>query len=204
MAPLLNSLKNEAELACSDKKQAVAHQELHTKTMRKQHFDVTASVGPETRGSLHVYTHLVEQLQDIFISIGYTIADGPELETDYYNFESLNIPSNHPARDIMDTFWVDIPGLLLRTHTSSVQIRVMEKQQPPIAIFAPGRVYRNEATDASHDFMFMQGEGLIVDKNISMSHLLATAKTFFTKRFWKEKILQFEFALATFHLLSLE
>ena len=110
--------------------------------------------------------------------MGYTIADGPEVETEYHNFTALNIPENHPARDIQDTFWLNNPHMLLRTHTSPVQIRAMEQKGVPIAIFAPGRVYRNEQTDASHDFLFTQAEGLLIDTNISVSNLLATAQAF--------------------------
>ena len=109
--------------------------------------------------------------------MGYKIAEGPELETEFYNFTALNIPEYHPARDIQDTFWLKIPGMLMRTQTSSVQIHEMAKKDLPIAILASGRCYRNEATDASHDFVFMQVEGLLIDKKISLANLLATLKT---------------------------
>ena len=118
--------------------------------------------------------------------MGYRIADGPEVETDYHNFQALNIPQDHPARDMQDTFWLTMPHMLLRTQTSPVQIREMEMQTPPLAIIAPGRVYRNESTDASHDFLFTQVECLLVDKNISMAHLLATAKLFLQQLFEKD------------------
>lgn len=110
--------------------------------------------------------------------MGFEIIDGPELEEDFYNFEALNIPPDHPARDMQDTFWLTLPGRLMRTHTSSVEIHAMLKKKPPLAIVVPGRAYRNEATDASHDFQFMQLEGLLVDKNVSLSNLLATMKSF--------------------------
>lgn len=151
-------------------------------------FDVTAYRPKILYGSLHVYTQLIEQLEDIFISMGFSIEDGPEVETDYHNFESLNIPKDHPARDSHDTFWLDSPGMLLRTHTSTVETRAMERKRPPIAIFAPGRCYRNEATDATHDFMFTQAEGLFVDKNVSIANLLATAKQFFEAFFEKKEV----------------
>jgi len=120
--------------------------------------------------------------------MGFERADGPEIETDYYNFEALNIPEDHPARDMHDTFWLTLPNMLLRTHTSTVQIRAMEQRDKPLAIFAPGRAYRNEETDASHDFMFTQLETLLIDKNVSMANLLATAKTFLQKIFNKQNL----------------
>ena len=120
--------------------------------------------------------------------MGYDIADGPEVETDFYNFQALNIPADHPARDMHDTFWLTTPSLLLRTHTSPVQIRAMEHKPLPLAIFAPGRTFRNEATDASHLFMFTQGEGLVIDKNISIANLLATARAFLQAFFEKEDL----------------
>ncbi len=110
------------------------------------------------------------------MSMGFEIADGPEIETEYINFEALNIPADHPARDMQDTFWLDVPGMLLRTHTSSVQIHTMHKRTTPIAAVSLGRCYRNEATDATHDYVFMQCEGIFIDKNVSMAHLLGTMK----------------------------
>ena len=188
LGPLLNELKKNSEQQFNEKKEALGQEILQAATTKKQYFDVTASHYSPLRSSLHVYTHIIEQLQNIFISMGYYVADGPEVETDYYNFEALNIPADHPARDMHDTFWLNIPNMLMRTHTSPVQIHSMETQSPPLAIFAPGRCYRNEATDASHDFMFMQGEGLVVDKDISMGHLLATAKTFLQALFEKKDL----------------
>jgi phenylalanyl-tRNA synthetase alpha chain len=120
--------------------------------------------------------------------MGWHIADGPEVETDYYNFTALNIPDEHPAREMHDTFWLDVPGMLMRTHTSTVQIHTMKKKELPLAVFAPGRCYRNEATDASHDFMFTQGEGLVIDKNISIANLLAIAQTFLQEFFEKKDL----------------
>lgn len=156
---------------------------------KQKHFDITAYRKVSLKGSTHIYTQFVQELEDIFCSMGYEIADGPEVESDYYNFETLNIPSDHPARDMHDTFWISgVPHLLLRTHTSNMQARYLEKRELPLALFAPGRVYRNEATDASHDFMFMQGEVMLVDKNISMAHLLATARLFLSKIFGKKDV----------------
>jgi len=163
-----------------------AHDAFHTKyhylketQERKEHkqYDVTAYRPQQWLGSLHPYTHITYELEQVFTSMGFDIVYGPEVESDYYNFEALNIPEHHPARDLHDTFWLDVPGLLMRTHTSTLQGRVMEQQTPPLAIVAPGKAYRHEDTDASHDIMFMQCEGLLVDRNISLSHLFATMKS---------------------------
>lgn len=188
IAPLLNELKKWAEDAYEQTKQQLEEQAQKSALLKKQHFDITAYHPTKTEGSLHLFTHIIQQLEDIFITMGYEIATGPEVVTDYYNFEALNIPAHHPARELQDTFWLTDPQYLLRTHTSSVQIKTMEEKSVPLAIFAPGRVFRNEATDATHDFMFMQGEGLFIDKNVSVAHLLATAKAFLRAFFEKEDL----------------
>jgi phenylalanyl-tRNA synthetase alpha chain len=175
--PLMQAFKQLAEQAYTHKKEALIAADIKQEHEKNRYFDVTATRTNISYGSLHIYTHILEQLEAIFISMGYDIVDGPEVETDYYNFEALNIPHDHPAREHHDTFWIS-DGKLLRTHTSTVQIRTLEKATLPVAIFAPGRVYRNEALDASHEFNFMQGECLFVDKNVSLSNLLATAKAF--------------------------
>lgn len=132
----------------------------------------------EQLGHLHPITSIIRRIHQIFDELGFAVAEGPELETEFYNFDTLNIPSDHPARDMQDTFWVKqnpkdktLEKKLMRTHTSPVQIRYMQKNKPPIRIIAPGRVFRNEATDATHEAQFYQVEGLYVDKNVSMSHL---------------------------------
>jgi phenylalanyl-tRNA synthetase alpha chain len=175
--PRLNSFKQDAQKLFNEKKDFLEDQEKKAEQIRTKYFDVTAYQPGQLKGSLHPYTHLTEKIEDIFTTMGFQIADGPEVEADYYNFEALNIPEDHPARDMHDTFWLDVPGLLMRTHTSPVQIHAMEGSKPPIALIAPGRCYRHEAVDASHDFMFMQTEGMVIDKNISMGNLLATAQT---------------------------
>ncbi len=184
LGPDLNELKKQLHDAYESRVSEFEKKNLSSDAL----FDVTAYKPHQMHGSLHIYTHIIEQLTEIFISMGYTIADGPEMETEYYNFTTLNIPDDHPARDSHDTFWLSQPDRLLRTHTSSVQAHSMEQATPPLAIFAPGRCYRNEATDASHDFMFTQGEGLFVDTNVSMSQLLATARTFLQHFFGKEDL----------------
>lgn len=177
--PRLNQLKQRLTLAYEARKDTIEKSSTSSETL----FDVTAYMPNQMHGSLHIYSHIIEQLSSIFISMGYTIADGPEMETEYYNFTTLNIPEDHPARDSHDTFWLSQPDRLLRTHTSSVQAHGMEDTAPPLALFAPGRCYRNEATDATHDFMFTQGEGLFIDTNVSMAQLLATAQTFLQQFF---------------------
>ncbi len=135
-----------------------------------------------TLGGLHPLTQVTSDIVEIFARLGFAAVDGPEVETDYYNFEALNIPLNHPARDSFDTFYLE-NGKLLRSQTSTVQIRVMEKTKPPIKIIAPGKVFRPDATDATHSFMFHQIEGLMIDREVSFANLkgvlLAFAKEFF-------------------------
>ena len=182
--PKLNDLKKETQASFDLKKEDLFAQALKAADQKKANFDVTLSK-PHLKGSLHPYTHLTNQIEDIFISMGFTIADGPELETEFFNFTGLNIPTNHPAREDSDTFWIDDQHLI-RTQTSTVQIRMMQNLKPPMALVVPGRVMRNEATDASHDFMFMQLEGMLIAENISVANLLATLETFLTKLFEKD------------------
>lgn len=181
--PMLNELKAELTAEFNSQKEKLYKIKLDQENYKQKYFDVTAYKKLFSPGTLHPYTQVLDQIEDIFISMGFAIADGPEVETEYHNFDALNIPKDHPARDMQDTFWLTTPNLLMRTHTSNVEIHELLKHKPPFAIIAPGRTYRNEATDASHDFMFMQVEGLLIDKNISVSNLLATIKTFFQALF---------------------
>ncbi len=141
------------------------------------------------RGSLHPITQITQQLCDIFIRMGFDVAEGPEVETDYYNFEALNIPKNHPARDMQDTFYIS-DNIVLRTHTSPVQPRIMEKQKPPVRIIAAGKVYRCDS-DLTHTPMFHQIEGLLVDKNVSFGDLKGVLTTFVHQIFDRETSLRF-------------
>ncbi len=149
--------------------------------------DVTAYRATPT-GSLHPETQAINELEDVLLSMGFSLVEGPELENEAYNFDALNIPPTHPARDMQDTFWLPQPHYLLRTHTSSVQIRAMQAQRPPLAIAAIGRVYRCEATDASHDYTFLQCEGLVIDKKISLANLFATTKLLLQKLFKNDNL----------------
>lgn len=144
-------------------------------------------------GHIHPMSQMIREIYEIFSNIGYEIAYGPELETEFYNFDALNVPADHPSRDMQDTFWVkqDSNNLnkektLLRTQTSAVQIRYMENHKPPIKIIVPGRVYRNEATDTTHEANFFQLEGLCVDKTVTMQDLKGLLQYFFEKFFGEE------------------
>lgn len=186
--PLMQALRQTAEVSIEERKNYLVNHAAQAAALKEQLFDVTVGLSKAQQGHLHPYTHIVEEIQQIFLSMGYEIWDGPEVETDFYNFGALNIPQDHPARDMYDTFWTDTPGNLLRTHTSTVQIRAMQERKPPIAGIAPGRTYRHEAVDASHDYQFMQCEGLFVDKNVTIGQLFATAQTFLKALFEKDTL----------------
>ncbi|MES2436687.1 MAG: phenylalanine--tRNA ligase subunit alpha [Patescibacteria group bacterium] len=148
------------------------------------------------KGHIHPLTIAMQEIQTIFADMGFEVALGPERETDFYNFEALNFPPDHPARDMQDTFWLKDPNekgekMLLRTHTSPVQIRYMESNKPPFRIIVPGKVYRNEATDATHEAQFFQVEGLAIDKNISLAELKGTLETFYKRYFGNDVELRF-------------
>ena len=183
VGPKLQHLKDTIAKSFEEKKELIVVALFNEQQKKHINFDVTASLANEHPVHQHIYTQIIQDLEDCFISMGFDVVDGPELETDHYNFGAMNIAADHPARDAHDTFWVDVPGMLLRTHTSSVQAHQMETRSLPLAIFAPGRCYRNEATDASHDFMFTQAECLYIDRNVSMKHLLGTAQLFLQKIF---------------------
>lgn len=186
--PLLNNLKEEAEACYYQQKNYLETKKLEEKEALFKDFDVTACTPGQLKGSLHPHTLATERIKEIFTSMGYKIATGPEVETEFFNFEALNIPKNHPARDMQDTFWTEIPDTVLRTHTSPVEIHEMQKGNLPLAIIATGRVYRQEATDASHDYMFHQVEGLFIDKNVSMANLIGTIKEFLKAFFEQEDL----------------
>jgi phenylalanyl-tRNA synthetase alpha chain len=174
--PLLNQLKNKIDLQLKEKENIIRENEIKSANQKKQNFDVSSYKTDFKQGHLHVYSQICKEIEDIFTSMGYEILDGPELESVENNFNALNIPEDHPARDMHDTFWVNVPEMLMRTQTSPVQIRSMKSKELPIAAVAPGRCYRQEATDASHDFMFMQCEGFLIDKTVTLPHLFATAQ----------------------------
>lgn len=138
-------------------------------------------------GALHPLTLVTEEAVNILAKQGFSVALGPELEDEWHNFDALNVPKDHPARDMQDTFWIkNEPGKVLRTHTSPVQIRYMQSHTPPFAIVVPGKVFRNEATDATHEMQFHQLEGLVVGENITVEHLKGTLLTFFRELFGEQ------------------
>ena len=138
-------------------------------------------------GHQHPLTQMIAEINSIFTEIGFVFAEGPEAETEHYNFDQLNVPKDHPSRDMQDTFWFKTKDVseptVLRTHTSPVQARYMESHKPPIRIIVPGKVFRNEATDATHEAQFYQLEGLYVDKGVHLGHLKGTLEYFFSKFF---------------------
>ncbi len=142
----------------------------------------------QEKGHIHPLTQFIDRANAIFYEMGFTLVDGPELETEHYNFDALNVPKDHPARDMQDTFWLkqspdDEEKKLMRTQTSAVQIRYMEKNKPPFKMICFGKVFRNEATDATHEMVFHQLEGLFIDKNVTMTDLKSTLNIFFDKFF---------------------
>ena len=164
------------------------------KNPKKTFIDVTAPGKRAERGHVHPLTQVMSRASEILSAMGFEMAEGPELETEHYNFDALNIPKDHPARAMQDTFWVKNPGgedkekLLLRTHTSPVQIRYMENHQPPFRIVALGKVFRNEATDATHEAQFHQIEGLMIDRHTNLANLKAVIKIFLRRFFDDDKI----------------
>ena len=158
--------------------------------LKAEKLDVTMPGAAPAVGHTHPLTLVQRDLEDIFIGMGYAIAEGPEVEYDYYNFQALNIPENHPARDTQDTFYIT-DNILLRSQTSPVQARVMEVQKPPIRIISPGRVYRSDAMDSTHSPLFHQLEGLVVDKGITMADLRATLSTFAQAMFGEQTKIRF-------------
>lgn len=172
MGQLVNSVREAVEAAIELRRSELSSKLLDAK-LANETLDVTMPGKDCTTGRRHPLNIVLGEMIDIFTKMGFDIAEGPEVEYDYYNFEALNIPKNHPARDTQDTFYFT-DNILLRTQTSSVQIRVMENQKPPIRIVAPGRVYRSDAVDATHSPLFHQMEGLVVDKGITMTDLKGT------------------------------
>ena len=170
-----NEVKAQIDLYLSKRNEDLSDEIFETIDVSEK-IDITEPGIKKAIGHLHPITQICMEIEDIFTSMGFAVATGPEVELDYYNFEALNIPPDHPARDMQDTIWTT-DGTLLRTHTSPVQIRTMEKLKPPIRVVAPGRVFRYEETDASHEHTFYQIEGLMVDKDISVSNLIAVMKT---------------------------
>ena len=181
---LLNAVKEEIESELERKRAAFAATAL-AKRLDSEWVDLTLPAPPPRRGSLHPVTIIQSEIEDLFVSMGFTVLGGPEVETEYHNFDALNIPADHPARDMQDTFWLT-DGNLLRCHTSPVQVRGMERLGPPLRMIAPGRVFRNEEVDASHEHTFYQLEGMMIDRDVSVAHLIFFMKTLLTSIFRRE------------------
>lgn len=174
---LANEVKKELQELYTEKKQALENKQSDG-FFDTDAIDVTAPKLPKIDcGYLHPETLVQRELEELFISMGFKVLDGPELESDYYNFEALNIPETHPARDAQDTFYIkDNKDWVMRTHTSPMQVRALQKYGAPLRVVVPGRCFRNEATDGSHDHTFHQLEGLVVDRDISIANLIAVMK----------------------------
>jgi phenylalanyl-tRNA synthetase alpha chain len=185
----INQVKEQLEQALAARREAMREQQLQAQ-LAKEALDVTLPGRGTGRGGLHPVTRTLERIESLFHSIGFDVAQGPEIESDFYNFTALNIPENHPARAMHDTFYVDAQHML-RTHTSPVQVHYMETNQPPLKIIAPGRVYRVDS-DATHSPMFHQVEGLWVDEDVSFANLKGVVQDFL-QRFFERDDLQVRF-----------
>ena len=173
---MVNELRDEIEKSVQEVESNIKAKLLEQK-LEKEKIDVTMPSKNVNLGTKHPITQIIDEVKEIFLGMGYSIADGPEVETTHYNFDQLNTPADHPARDLQDTFYIT-EDVILRTQTSPVQARVMENQKPPIKIICPGAVYRSDTLDATHSPVFHQIEGLVVDKNIKMSDLKGTLEMF--------------------------
>ncbi|GAW29270.1 MULTISPECIES: phenylalanine--tRNA ligase subunit alpha [unclassified Carboxydocella] len=183
---LANTVRERLESAL-ERKTAELKEKAKQERLAREKIDVTLPGRPVLRGHKHPLTQVLEEIQEIFMGMGFAVAEGPEVEYDYYNFEALNIPRDHPARDMQDSFYVT-SEILLRTHTSPVQVRTMEAMRPqvPVKIIAPGKVYRRD-DDATHSPMFHQVEGLVIDRDISFAHLKGTLLLFARQMFGPER-----------------
>jgi phenylalanyl-tRNA synthetase alpha chain len=181
---VLNAAKQKLEQALEARQAEFADAALRAR-LDAEWVDLTLPAPGPRRGHLHPITRIQRELEELFVSLGFAVLDGPEVETEHHNFDALNIPPDHPARDMQDTFWLD-GGNLLRTHTSPVQVRGMERLGPPLRMIAPGRVFRNESVDASHEHTFYQLEGMMIDRDVSVAHLLYFMKTLLTAIFHRE------------------
>ncbi len=189
IGPLANQTKKELQHLIDDKKMALES----VIDERKEWIDVTAPGTKHAHGHLHPLSIVQRDIENIFNSMGFEIADGPDIESESYNFDAINMPDDHPGRDMQDTFWISREegrkkgtGTVMRTQTSGVQVRYMEKHKPPFRIIVPGRVFRNEATDASHEHTFHQFEALVVGNDVSVANFLYIAETFFSEFFGQE------------------
>jgi phenylalanyl-tRNA synthetase alpha chain len=193
---IANEVRQALEAAIADKQNALQRAEVELR-LATEAIDISLPGRKPVFGHRHLVSQIIKEITDIFVGLGYKVAEGPEVELDYYNFKALNTPADHPARSLQDTFYVRRQGahpvdddIVLRTHTSPVQIRVMKSQQPPVYIIAPGRAFRRDVADPSHTPMFHQVEGLVVDKNITFGDLKGTLEEFTKQMFGKERLMR--------------
>ena len=189
MGQLVNEAKQKLETLISEKKAEMKQKATEAK-LKAETIDITMPAKEVKTGGIHPLNHVVNDMIDIFQSMGFDVVDGPEVETDHYNFECLNVPADHPARDMQDTFYLG-ENLLLRTQTSAAQIRTMETRKPPIRVICPGRVYRADEVDATHSPVFHQLEGLVVDKGITMCDLKGVLEQFAREIYGKDTKVRF-------------
>lgn len=178
---LANEVRSEVEGKIESQKQRLKNEQKN-KQLQEEKIDVTLPGKKQEIGSLHPLTQVLDEIKEIFLGMGFSVAEGPEVELSYYNFDALNVPKDHPARDLQDTFYIN-DEVVLRTQTSPVQVRTMQGQRPPIRIISPGRVYRSDEIDATHSPVFHQIEGLAVDKNITMGDLKGSLDVFAKRLF---------------------
>jgi phenylalanyl-tRNA synthetase alpha chain len=186
---LANEIRADITAALDARNSAFKEQQFQAR-LAAEKLDVTLPGKAKKVGVKHPLSLALDELKEIFLGMGFSIAEGPEVEYDYYNFEALNIPKGHPARDEQDTFYIN-DNILLRTQTSPVQVRTMEKQKPPIRVIAPGRCYRSDALDATHSPLFHQIEGLVVDKGITFANLKSTLETFIKRLYGEDSVVRF-------------
>ncbi|NDD29673.1 MAG: phenylalanine--tRNA ligase subunit alpha [Proteobacteria bacterium] len=193
MGKLANEIKTELEAIFRTREGALKQTALEHR-LRTERIDVTLPGTPLETGRIHPITQVLRRLKEVFIGLGFDVVDGPEVELERYNFEGLNIPEDHPSRDMWDSFYLGespLGNLLLRSHTSPVQVRVMERQQPPVRVIVPGKCYRRDAVDATHSWEFHQIEGLLVDEGISFADLKGVLDTFARELFGKRRKTRF-------------
>ncbi|MBQ2704361.1 MAG: phenylalanine--tRNA ligase subunit alpha [Clostridia bacterium] len=191
--PVIGQLANETRAqieAVIAEKSAQFKSATASEKLRKETIDVTMPGSKKAMGKKHPLNLVLDEIKEIFLGMGFDVAEGPEVELDYYNFEALNIPKDHPARDTQDTFYIT-DNILLRTQTSPVQVRTMEKQKPPIRVISPGRVFRSDAVDATHSPVFHQIEGLVVDKGVTMGDLKGTLADFAKRLYGEDAVVRF-------------
>lgn len=190
MGQLANTIKNQLTELMDGKKSEIENKKLEDEILN-QSLDITLPGKVPTPGRIHPITQILKEIRDIFTGLGFEVVDGPEVETEYNNFEALNIPADHPSREMWDSFYFR-KGLLLRSHTSPVQVRVMKERKPPIKIIVPGKTYRRDTVDATHHWMFHQVEGLLVDENVTFADLKGVLLNFAQQMFGETRKISFK------------